>query len=1271
MVFRQKDIPEPWTEPQWEAIVTRGTNLLVSAAAGAGKTAVLVERIIHLITGPDPVEINRLLVVTFTEAAAAEMRQRIGKALEEALERDPDNAYLRRQRALLNQASISTIHSFCLEVIRRYYYRLDLDPAFRVADENEAALLRLETVDDLFEELYASRDEEFLTLVEHYGGNRNDENLKNIVLDLYQFTCAQPWPWEKLREAVAAFKVEEATPMENLPWTGAVLEYIAMELERMEFLLRQALELCSYPGGPEAYRENLEQDLQMVGRLAAYCREGSWEQLRSNWLGISFSKLKRIKKEEVDEALADKVKSLRQTVKDKLKELGDTYFQREPEALLQDINRLGPLMEGLVNLVYRFSQAYSRSKQARGLLDFADLEHYCLKLLLDPEAGPGELVASPIARELQEQYEEVLVDEYQDVNAVQDAILNLVSRQDGNRSNLFMVGDVKQSIYRFRLAEPGMFLRKYRDYSDSEQQAGRRIDLNANFRSRREIVDGVNFLFRQILTPRVGEMAYDSAAELVCMADYPEVTEENCAPSVAGPVELHLVARENETESSYTEDYNETVEGEEEYSSRELEALEREAHVIARRIKEMVQGTPEKPGPAFSVWDKAEKKYRPLKYRDIVILLRSTRHRANVFLEALSQWGIPAYADLGTGYFSSPEVETVMSLLRIIDNPRQDIHLAAVLRSPLFGFTAEELARIRLYDRRGDFYAAVLAAARDSGSEPLRSKLRDFLAKLERWRTTARRSPLGELIWQIYRETGYPDFAGGLPGGAQRRANLLALYERARQFDSFARQGLFRFLRFVERLRRSEGDLGTARALGENEDVVRIMSIHKSKGLEFPVVFVADLGRQFNWRDLQGDLLFHPGLGLGPKVVDPQAGIKYPSLAYLAVRERCRLESLAEELRILYVALTRARERLVLVGSARELEKCCRQWCGMVSRLEWPLPDGYLAAARTYLDWICSAVARHSCASPLRNLAGVGEKGWGEVSDDPSRWKVEIWGLSEGKKVSVPVAASPEGSPVWDKIIRQEPLSLPERPFREEVHRRLNWRYPYRIIVTRPAKLSVSELKRRFDYQDADREAVFLAYRPQLAERPRFLQQSTELTGAEKGLAFHLVMQHLDLSRPLDEEEIKRQVEAMVFREILTEEQARAVRVEDVVTFFQHPLGTRIQQSYRSLRREVPFSLGLPAREVYPDLPPEVAGEDRVLVQGIIDCFLEEEDGFLLLDFKTDRFGSRKLPEAVERYRVQINLYARALQAIYRKPVKEAYIYFVALARAVPVITGR
>ncbi len=1392
-----RDAVKPqWTPEQERAITTRGSDLLVTAAAGAGKTAVLVERVIRLVLGGDgakatpssePVGVDELLVVTFTEAAAAEMRDRLAQALRDRLahlERGqetapaPEAARLHLQLALLGRASISTLHSFCLSVLRRNFHRLGLDPSFGVLSEEEATLLREEVLDEVFEELYDRGDPGFAGLVEDYGSERGDEPLREVVLRLHAFSRSHPDPERWLDRAAGLFEVPPNARLVDLPFGRAVREDIALTLEIAAERLRLAETIALRPRGPAGYAPTLVEDVGRVLACARRVRAGSWGTVMEA-LGeaADFPDLPRTGKDEADLVLKKEARDTRDTAKRAIRNLADTFEGRSEEDLVQEVRDLAPAMRALASLVSRFDLAFRQAKDSRAALDFSDLEHLCLRAL----SGGGESseggapTPSEAALEIQARYAEVLVDEYQDINGVQEQILGLVSRGD----NLFMVGDMKQSIYRFRLADPLLFAAKYAAFIpvpavpgkahevaaplargadpgfSRGRPKGRRVALPDNFRSRQPILDAVNFVFRQTMRADVAEIDYDQDSELRYGAGF------YGPPGRTGPpVELHLLEGEVMSPGEEPLDADATPDDEDPAeqagephiqtasgpSLEDLDTVERESCVIAERIKEMVDG----PAP-LQVYDKVTGGYRPVTYGDIAVLLRATTGLANQVLETLSKHGIPAYAQLSTGYFSATEVETVLSLLRVIDNPRQDIPLGAVLRSPVGGLDEGDLARVRLCARGVDFYDAVLAAAAvsgarasanaaagagapdsgvDSGTRPtggpatsidpeLGERLGLFLIRLESWRDAARRGPLSDLVWRLYRETGLYAYVGGLPGGARRQANLMGLHDRARLFDQFSRQGLPRFLRFIDQLQESGGDLGPPPA-GEGEDAVRIMSVHRSKGLEFPVVFLAHLGKRMNFADSLGDLICHRTLGFGAIVTDAARRLKYPGLANLAVARRNRQETVAEEMRCLYVAMTRARDALVLVGTRSRLAGASIDWClpepragegGRLSRAR-------VARATSYLDWIVPALASHPQAGLLRELGGYGEEA---VRPDGSVWELKVWGLPGFAPIPfeppAPAAVKPSGPAGWERIMNLEPLpEVASGPLTAA----LEWAYPARRLTTLPAKVAPTELERLMGsgLEDdavaappAGKSAPEHGPVPEAeslkAIRPAFLQAgSAGPTPTERGKATHLLLQHADrlLTRPagpagaLDREGLTRLAADLVDREVMTPEQAASADTEAVARFFASELGSWLGARREAVKREVPFTLGLPAAEVYgrpgavaagaPGTIPEVAGAatdtatgaatdtatgaatDTVIVQGIIDALVVEPDGLTILDFKTDRVTAEEAAARAESYRAQVDLYRRAAETIWDRPVKAVYLYFLTPGVAVTVGSG-
>jgi ATP-dependent helicase/nuclease subunit A len=1289
-----KPINSTWTDEQWNAISLSGRDMLVAAAAGSGKTAVLVERIIRRISDEwEPVDVDRLLVATFTKAAAAEMKHRIREALEKELTKQPKSHHLRKQLALMGRASITTLHSFCLEVIQRYFSLIRLDPGFRIANETEAELLRQDLLEELLEEYYANSAAEstFWRLVDSFSGDRSDDALMQLVQKLYDVSRSHPWPEQWLRMMASMFgppdqedqadRSVEALEAERLVaagdegmvkdvWEQSLIQDCRLELTGAADLIRQARDLAEEPGGPAPYLDNLRVDLLLIETLSMAAK-GSWNHMYEAFQAASFGKLKPCKGDGIDKELQEQVKELRGQAKERIGKIREELFGRTPEQFDAEIRELAPVLHTLVDLVLDFGRRYQAAKAEKGLIDFADLEHYCLQILCHPASTPDQLYPSQAAMEYRRQFVEVLLDEYQDTNRVQEAIVEMISQpKPGNR---FMVGDVKQSIYRFRLAEPGLFLEKYKAYRADETGGGLRIDLARNFRSRTQVVDAVNFVFKQIMNESVGEIAYDDRAELVYGAGYPapsgdcsvEMVIIDRAVDQAGTEESDPFSDEHTDVEDQITDVEDAVQEDADpvLQAIEMETAQLEARAVARQIRGMMGDGDQ--ASRFEVYDKRIGGTRPVTYRDIVVLLRATSAWAPVFIEELKQQGIPAYADLSTGYFSATEVEVMISLLQVIDNPYQDVPLAAVLRSPIVGLSADELAKIRAGMRSSSFFDAVVGY--EDGirlEEPAAHPLTVFIAQFKEWRTEARQGSLADLIWNIYRQTGYYDFVGGLPGGLQRQANLRALYDRARQYESTSLRGLFRFLRFIERMKDTGGDLGTARALGEQEDVVRIMSIHKSKGLEFPVVFVAGMAKLFNQRDLNDTFLLHKELGFGPRFVDTALRVSYPTLPSLAIKRRMKLEMLAEEMRILYVALTRAREKLILLGTVKSLDKLLRVWSRHIPALDWLLPDYELSKARNYLDWVGPALLRHPDAELWRSRVGMVGVSAERLLKDASEWKLTV--LTPGELTAVEPMAESE---VFDEQRMEAVRHLVSVPtqgnWKESLEHQLSWKYPFKNGQKLFAKTTVSEMKRLAETNriladlefpsSTDSAAHSLAVNTSALRRPRFMEEK-KLTAAEKGTVIHAVMQNLPLHEEIHADLVRATLDQMLARSLLTRAQYDIVEVEPLLRFFATEIGQRMAAA-KKVEREVPFSFGLPAHEVYADTDASMETE-TVLIQGVIDCLFEDEQGLVMVDYKTDSVYGKSMEELSERYRLQISLYARAVEHIRKRPLDGKYIYY-------------
>ncbi|MBX7291545.1 helicase-exonuclease AddAB subunit AddA [Clostridium chauvoei] len=1233
-----------WTKEQLQSITTRNCNLLVAAAAGSGKTAVLVERIIRIITNEEnPIDIDRLLVVTFTSAAAAEMRERIAAAISKALEENPNSKVLQRQLTLLSRSNITTMHSFCLDVIKNHFHTIDLDPSFRISDETENTLLKLEIINELFEDYYEEEDKDFKNLLESYSGYRDDEKLKDIVLDLYRFSMSGPWPERWLLEKAEEFNINTLEELNNTEWIKVLKDNIAVEVSGYLSMLRKAVDIINETEGLEPYLEAFISDIEALQNVY-YSLDGGIEDLFKSLSSVEFIKLKVVRKNKVEDEEAQKnVKNIRDGIKKKINKLIEDSFSMTPEESLDGIRNSYPYMKTLANITLEFSKRFAEKKKEKNILDFNDLEHLCLKILIKVDEN-GDIKPSKVSESFREYFDEVLVDEYQDSNNVQETIIDLVSRKTMENPNVFMVGDVKQSIYRFRQAKPELFLDKYNKYPLTEGEINRKIQLYKNFRSREEVISGVNFIFKMVMSKTVGELEYTEEESLNLGASYKEINEDNVI--TAGPIELHILDKSGILDEEDIEDYSDDNSSEEE---EELDGITLEARIVAKRINDLINP---KNGEVYKVIDKSTGEYRPLKYKDIVILLRATKNWSEIFLDELGYEGIPVYADTGTGYFESIEIRTIMSLLKIIDNPMQDIPMIAVLRSPIIGFTAEELADIRLLDKEKYYYEIIsgIANSEYDVNSKLKGKCIELIRNLEVWRKRAIYTPIDEFIWFLYMDTAYYGYVGAMPNGKLRQANLKILFQRAKQYEQTSFKGLFNFINFINKLRKSSGDMGSAKILGENEDVVRIMSIHKSKGLEFPVVFTSGVGKQFNLMDLNNPILYHDDLGFGPEYVDLEKRNAYSTLPKEAIKKRIRLETLSEEMRILYVAFTRAKEKLIITGATSNLEKSISKWCSAAALdSELVLPSEVLKG-KSYLDWIGMALCKHRDGNPLRDYIGAYKD---IITNDFSTWSVQFWNknLLTVDKKNESVDESEER-----KLFITSEVEVVDK----EIERRLGYKYKYSASGTLPSNISVSDLKiAAYEEEDEDLRTVKI-FGDKEEFKPRFLKEKKGLSGSEKGTIIHFVMQKLDLDKINTLEDIKQQIDNMKANELLTKEEASVIDCNKIKGFFDSDLGKRLLKAYYSegmLKREFPFFTEVSSLDIDKTLPKEIYKDEKIRLQGIIDCFFEEENEIVLLDYKTDYVELGKEESMKEKYKIQIEYYKKAIEKVTGKRVKESYLY--------------
>lgn len=1201
-----------FTDDQWRAIWADGRDLLVSAAAGSGKTKVLITRMIEkVLNEKKPIDVDELLVVTFTNAAAAEMRHRMAEALEEAIERYPSSTHLRRQLSLLNKAQISSLHSFCLQVVRHYAYVLNIDPGFRIADPTEAALLRDDTIAEVLEEAYAAPNPEAMyRLADSFTADRHDQAIELLIAKLYDYARVHPFPEQWLRAIPEAYQLPATITVDELDFISPLKQSILHTLEEARAMAEEVMRTAQMPEGPEPLFSTAVSDAKWIDGAIDHLKSGNWADAYVYFNTLKWVRAGAIKKDSCDEEMAERAKKTRDSMKKLVTSLQEQFFIRTPERLLDEIRLMAPLMGTLIELVITFGKRYDAVKNERGIVDFSDLEHFALAILA--EEKDGQLVPSPIAEQYRTRFKEVLVDEYQDTNLLQEAIIQLVKSGEELDGNLFMVGDVKQSIYRFRLAEPGLFLSKYGRFTTDGTSTGLKIDLNANFRSRPEVLHATNYLFSQLMGERVGEIAYDDAAALKYGAQY---TDE---PFATGLTLLY------EEEDAFSED------------ELSLRAAQVEARAIIRKIKEWMANGAE-------VTEAFGGKKRPLEYRDIVILLRSMTWSGEI-AEQLKQAGIPVYVELSEGYFEAIEVMVMLNTLKVIDNPYQDIPFVSVLRSPFIGMTDDELAAVRLAEKNVPFFDALQTFVVQGGTgihPTTQEKIQRFFVQFEDWRNLARRGSLAELIWQVYTDTHYYEMVGAMPNGKQRQANLRALHDRAMEYEKTSFRGLFRFLRFVDRMKKRGDDLGEAKYLSEKENVVRMMTIHSSKGLEFPYVFIAGVGRTFNKMDFNQSYLFDQHFGLAVKAIDPDKRLMYTSLPFLAMKEKKELEMRAEEMRILYVAMTRAKEQLELIASVKDLESAMIKWQdAQLLEPEEMLPEYLRSQASSYLDWIGPAIARHPDFEKFGVLDGSMRR------TDVSRWRIDAISTSTFEQMEM-----------MDKVEQERPISsftAVDEALKQQVIERFTYAYPFAKSMKQPSKQSVSELKRlALLEQQTDEWSAVTTEQSQvyLHERPNFLKQK-QLSAAEIGTAMHTIMQHLPLDCPMDESEIRLYLDTLVQRQLLTTVEASAVQIEQVVRFYNTSLAQRLKEAKR-LYRELPFTYSLPTKD----------GHDHQLIQGIIDGLFEEQDGWVLVDYKTDRIqglyhSNQQVQNAMQkRYGIQLSLYKQAIEAIANLSIKEMVVY--------------
>lgn len=1188
-----------FTKEQQEAIEYRDKNLLVAAAAGSGKTSVLVERIIRRIL-VDNIDVDKLLIVTFTKAAAGEMRERIYSSIQAKLQENINTTRLLEQQALLSKSYITTIDSFCQNVIRSNFIESGIDSSYRVADESEMLLIKEEVIDEVLEKWYEKKDPFFYNLVETYGSSKTDENLKKIILDIHSFVQSFPWPASWLNEQRSRLNPKKYKDFGETQWGRDALSYLTVTLEG---ILNEAkrIKALAKENNITGYYNTFESDENMIREIYEKSKDATWNDAFDLLNSVSFERLARVKTGE-DKDYAEKLKSLRDKIKKSLSGLVLDIFGGYKEAAMEDMELMYKDIRKLIHLVKYFSYRLQEEKKERKILDFPDMEHMALNVLAKRKGH--EIIPTEVALKYRSQFEEIYIDEYQDTNLTQETILNVIARDN----NKFHVGDVKQSIYSFRQARPDLFINKYNDYAVNTEK-NKLIKLYKNFRSRRDIVGSVNYIFSRLMNEMTAEMNYTEDEYLNYGAEYyNDDFNSHCELLIAAESDKGIKA------------------------SAETEAL-----LIANRIKRLFK-------EEHKVFDTRTSSMRNIQLRDIVILMRSVSSKADIYRQIFAREGIPLFYEGRGGFFACLEISVVLAFLRIIDNPLQDIPLITVLRSPMFSFSDAELALTRLAGKDMLFYDALLEYEKQGNSDSLKEKIKGFRVLLEKYREFGTIYTTAELIWEIITETGYYTYVGLCEEGEKKQANLRLLFEKAANYDSGSNKGIFRFINYIENLKRKEGDMAEAMAISEGMNVVRIMTIHRSKGLEFPVVFLSNTAQDFSNNDITGRLVKHKTLGLGPSCFDKERKIIYPSVIKKIISRRIIADTKAEEMRILYVGLTRAREKLIVTGCIKEDAATYLDNMSLLCDYDTHLPLNYsIIESANMLDWISMALSYH-------HINGM---------TDPKTkcdWDIEFFTAEDIENGKLPDIIEAQSEP---EDIRQEEDSETDQKIRSV----LEWSYPYKELSSVPSKLSVSDVKRygeeifEDEYSLNNRETTFNGL-------PDFMDTKvSDISAALKGTLIHACIQQINFKslkgvtdRAAVKEYVKILIDNMVRSGFITELHAKAIEQSIIVNFILSPFAERMMNADK-LFREVPFTIVKEWGTIYDS---DDHGNETVAIQGIIDCYFEENGRITVVDFKSDYVGSRSDEQAIaEKYRTQVNLYREALEIITGKEVNEAYIYLL------------
>ena len=1188
-----------WTPEQLQAINARGSNILVAAAAGSGKTAVLVERIIRRVCDAEnPSSIDRLLILTYTEAAAAEMKRKIADAIAKQIKENPDNEYLRRQGMLIHSAHISTIHAFCMAIIQNNIHKTAIPPDFSLIDDTENKLLKNQALDAVLESYYKriEKKDAFRDLTVGYGGIKTDDNLRGTVLKLYEFVQSLAYPEKWLKTAADQYKkVVKANSVEGTVWEKLLVDIcydLSKEIkESLDAVMALIEDTVPHDHKCYIYYTDMYAEFNSLFSLVLN-KSASYSELAESVTNFSIPRF--YGKSGIDDDIIYTLESIRKEIISKnLKEMAELVNAANSENI-EKIIKCSPRVQVLKQLVRQTERLHKSMKREKSFLDFNDLEHETIGLISTRKGEPTQL-----AIELQDRFDEILVDEYQDTSNIQDTMFRLISKDN---KNIFMVGDLKQSIYRFRNAAPDIFAEKYREYLKGN--GGICIRLFKNFRSRTQIIDSVNGLFSSIMKRETGGIDYTKEEYLVYGADY----AEDC-----GNFTTEILLTDTD-KNHYPDEYLE-------YSSNQLEAI-----TVARRIRNMVDNC------ELYVKDKATNQPRPVRFGDITILIRN-KSKAPELKEILEEYGISAYSEIGKSFLDSTEVMTVLSFLQIIDNPRQDIPLIAVLRSPMFNFSPDELCQIRLAIK-GDFYDTLLSAA-ENGNK----KARYFLNVLNNFRNNSSHMGVDEMIQRICYDLHYMAIAGSMPGGKLRQANLNLLYETGASFEKSGTSGLFNFMAYIESVRDVGGDLTPAKLFSENAETVSIMTIHKSKGLEYPVVFLYGTEQDFKESDASKSVIWHEDAGIAMDYVDTYNRVRYQSAPKLLLKERIKRQQRAEEMRLLYVALTRAKEKLIISSTISDRKS---NWKKAIFSQAGEVIPGFIRRCLRTRDWMLAAFLSHPDSLILRKEA----ERMDIISKCDTGYNLEVRIINHATN---PIdIISPDNEYNEEKTIK--------KITNEDILDRLLYEYPHTELSKTPLKLSVSEIKRRLMPDNN-----FVPSLPAL--NTSILTGTSQIGAAEKGTITHYVMQHLDYEKTNSAHEIEEQIIFMVNSGMISKRQADIVDIESIYSFFISPIGVRLKGAKR-VERELDFYMEIPASVINPNIPDHDKTEP-ILLQGIADCVFFEGDNIILLDYKTDRVTEENAQARAEFYKTQIDYYAQALENILEKPVNERYLYFMNLNKTI------